>query len=63
MVLSFSLFLFLSSPLCYKVHLGVLLYRKTRKLCGGFNRALRAVKKNGTIFVRTILDKMHIIIR
>ena len=37
-------------------------YRKTRKLCSGFNRALRAVKKNRSIFVRTILDKMRIII-
>ena len=38
-------------------------YRKIRKLCDGFNRVLRAVKKIAQIFVRTILDKMHIIIR
>ena len=37
-------------------------YRKTRKLCGGFNRGLRAVKKNLSMFVCTILDKMRIII-
>ena len=40
------------------ISLFFIVYRKTRKLCGDFYRALRAVKKKRTIFVRIIVDKV-----